>query len=156
MPLLNSSTKVSAQQTAQEIMTILARKGATDISVHYAKDAQPEGLRWRVPTPQGVLDFSLPINTQAVFNIMTKERLLVTDPARRMEQANRTAWRITKTWIQAQMALVETTMADFTEVFLPYMLSGDTTLYQHMLENSFQNPLPPGNSPQNSVELPQP
>ena len=53
-----------------------------------------------------------------------------TNPGARMEQANRTAWRIIKEWIPAQMALIETEMVTVEEVFLPYMLTGKQTLYQ--------------------------
>ena len=47
-----------------------------------------------------------------------------------MQQANRTAWRIIKEWIVAQMALIETEMVSMEEVFMPYMLTGRQTLYQ--------------------------
>ena len=53
-----------------------------------------------------------------------------TNPAARMLQANRTAWRIIKEWILAQMALIETEMVTVEEVCLPYMLTGKQTLYQ--------------------------
>ena len=53
-----------------------------------------------------------------------------TNPAARMQQANRTAWRTIKEWILAQMALIETEMVTVEEVFLPYMLTGKQTLYQ--------------------------
>ena len=47
-----------------------------------------------------------------------------------MQQANRTAWRIIKEWILAQMALIDTEMVAVEEVFLPYMLTDKQTLYQ--------------------------
>ena len=40
-----------------------------------------------------------------------------TNPAARMQQANRTAWRIIREWILAQMALIETEMVTVEEVF---------------------------------------
>ena len=46
-----------------------------------------------------------------------------TNPAARMQQANRTAWRIIKEWILAQMALIETEMVSVEEVFLPLQCS---------------------------------
>ena len=47
------------------------------------------------------MGFSLPINADAVFEILTRDRLMKTNPAARMQQANRTAWRIIKEWILA-------------------------------------------------------
>ena len=76
------------------------------------------------------MGFSLPINTDAVFEILTRDRVMKTNPTARMQQANRTAWRIIKEWVQAQMALVETEMVTVEEVFLPYMLTGRQTLCQ--------------------------
>lgn len=40
-------------------------------------------------------------------------------------QAVRTAWRIVKDWVEAQMALVETQMVTTGQVFLPYMVLRD-------------------------------
>jgi hypothetical protein len=48
------------------------------------------------------------------------------------DQAVRTAWRIVKDWVEAQMALVETQMVTTAEVFLPYAVMKDgRTLAQH-------------------------
>ena len=51
-------------------------------------------------------------------------------------QAVRTAWRIVKDWVEAQMALVKTQMATTQEVFLPYAVMKDgRTLSQHVETN---------------------
>ena len=130
VPLLNYTTKIPAEQTAAEIISILVRKGATDILTHYGPAGMATGLKWRMETANGPMGFSLPINTDAVFEILTRDRVMKTNPAARMQQANRTAWRIIKEWILAQMALIETEMVTVEEVFLPYMLTGKQTLYQ--------------------------
>ena len=130
MPLLNYTTKIPAEQTASEIMSILVRKGATDILTHYGPGGMATGLKWRMESANGTMGFSLPINTDAVFEILTRDRVMKTNPGARMQQANRTAWRIIKEWILAQMALIETEMVTVEEVFLPYMLTGRQTLYQ--------------------------
>ena len=130
MPLLNYTTKIPAEQTAAEIMSILVKKGATDILTHYGPGGMATGLKWRMETASGTLAFSLPINAEAVFEILTRDQVMKTNPAARMQQANRTAWRIIKEWILAQMALIETEMVTVEEVFLPYMLTGKQTLYQ--------------------------
>ena len=130
VPLLNYTTKIPAEQTSAEIMSILVKKGATEILTHYGPGGMATGLKWRMETATGTLGFSLPINTDAVFEILTRDRVMKTNPAARMQQANRTAWRIIKEWILAQMALIETEMVTVEEVFLPYMLTGKQTLYQ--------------------------
>lgn len=51
-------------------------------------------------------------------------------------QAVRTAWRIVKDWVEAQMALVETRMVTTQEVFLPYAVMRDgRTLAQTVQSN---------------------
>jgi len=49
------------------------------------------------------------------------------------EQAVRTSWRIIKDWVEAQMALVESELADVSEVFLPYAITQNgSTLYEEI------------------------
>ena len=48
----------------------------------------------------------------------------------------RTAWRITKDWVEAQMAIVETKMVTLPQVFLPYAVTQNgQTVYEKILEN---------------------
>ena len=138
MPLLNYTTKVPAERTVGEVMNILAQKGALEIIIVYDAERQPCGLKWRMETRHGPLAYALPVNVEAVFNIMTEQRVMITNPTGRRDQARRTAWRILKDWIQAQMALLETNMVEMEEIFLPYILSGEQTLYQALQANHFR------------------
>ena len=72
MPLLNYTTKIPAEQTAAEIMSVLVKKGATDILTHYGPGGMATGLKWRMETANGPMGFSLPINAEAVFEILTR------------------------------------------------------------------------------------
>ena len=54
--------------------------------------------------------------------------------------ASRVAWRILKDWVKAQMAILETEMVDLQEIFLPYMVSQNRTLYETMKDYQFQLP----------------
>ena len=145
MPLLNYTTKVATERTAGEIMSLLSRKGATQVMMEFGPGNQPVGLKWRVETSHGPLGFALPINAEATFKVLTEQRVLPTNPEGRMEQAHRTAWRIVKEWVVAQMALIETGMVDMEEVFLPYMLTGNRTVYEVLSEGNFRA-LPSGMS----------
>ena len=138
MPLLNYTSKVPVSKTVSEVMQMLVKKGASHIMTEYDGNAQLAGLKWRIDTQHGPLSYSMPVNCQSVLQIMTRQRILPRDPDRRWEQAQRTAWRILKDWIEAQMALLETGMAQMEEVFLPYMLTGDQTLYKTLAEGGFK------------------
>lgn len=138
MPILNYTTKVPADKTASEIMAMLAAHGARQVMMDFGDDHQPVALKWRLETGGDSLAFSLPINVDKVFEVLTRQRVLTNSPDRRREQAQRTAWRIVKEWVGAQLALIETEMVSMDEVFLPYMLAGERTLYQVLVENRFR------------------
>lgn len=134
MPIMNYTTKVPADRTVAEISQLLVKKGATEIMTSFDDDAKPVALRWRTKSKHGPLSFSMPVRVDAVYEVMTRQRVMATNAAVRREQAYRTAWRIIKDWVEAQMALLETEMVDFEEVFMPYILSGRETLYQALSE----------------------
>ena len=57
-------------------------------------------------------------------------------------QAKRVAWRIVKDWVEAQMALLDTTMMSLDQIFLPYMLlTPEQTVYERV--KGLQFALPP-------------
>ena len=144
MPLLNYTTKVNAQKTVTEVMGLLVAKGADEISIVYDDNRQPCGLKWSVLSPRlGRVAFALPCNTDAVFVKLTEQRVMVTSPESRRQQAIRTSWRILKDWVVAQMALLETGMVTMDEIFLPYMLSGGQTFYQALVAGEFKALNPP-------------
>ena len=69
---------------------------------------------------------------------MTQDRIQVRNVEARRQQATRVAWRILKDWIEAQLALLDTGMVELEEIFLPYMLQGDQTLYQALQAGNFK------------------
>ncbi len=123
MPLLNYTTKVNAQKTVTEVMGLLVAKGADEISIVYDDDRQPAGLKWTVQSPRlGRVAFALPCNVDAVFVKLTEQKVMVTSPESRRQQAIRTSWRILKDWVEAQMALLETGMVTMDEIPALYAL----------------------------------
>ena len=95
-------------------------------------------MKWRLHTEHGPLAFALPCNVAQVFHLLTQERILVRDVEARRQQATRVAWRILKDWIEAQFALLDTGMVELEEIFLPYMLQGNQTLYQPLRSGNFR------------------
>ena len=138
MPLLNYTTKAPAENTACEIMSLLSKRGATQVMMEFGPDGQPVGLKWRVDSVHGTLGFAMPINADAVFEVLSRQQVMRANPENRREQATRTAWRIVKEWVAAQMALIETGMVEMEEVFLPYMLTRNRTVYQALSEGQFK------------------
>ena len=75
MSLLNYTTKIPAEQTAAEIMSVFVRKGTTDILTHYGPGGMATGLKWCMETANGPMGFSQPINAESVFEILTRDRV---------------------------------------------------------------------------------
>jgi hypothetical protein len=143
MPLLDYSTKIPAEQTAGQIVAILAQKSAIAIMMEYSPTGNGEivGLRWKVRTPHGDLPFVLPVNVEAVEKVLMKQYQARQVPrtATGTDQARRVAWRITLEWVRAQMALLDTEMVSLDQLFLPYMAVSTTeSLYDRMLAGGFQ------------------
>ena len=140
LPLLNYTTEVPAERTASEIMRILTTHGAKDILTSYDEAGKLVALAFRARTTSGVLPFRLPINDAAVLKILEQQWESGHIPRRfaNPAQAHRVAWRIIKEWVLVQMALIETEMVKLEEVFLPYMIMGEKTMFQHMTEQRFQ------------------
>ena len=137
MPIKNYTTKVAVERTVAQIMDILVQKGASEIMTIYGDNRKAVGLQWRLTTTHGPLAFSLPVNIEAVFRLITRQGLLKSDPARRRDQAGRVAWRNIKDWVEAQIALIEAEQVEMEEVFLPYVVTGGGTLYKTLAEGHF-------------------
>ena len=158
MPLLNYSTRIEAHRTVSEITAILVRHGASRIMQEYDGSGNIVALKWSLAGRYGTLGYAMPVNYEAVYEVLTEEgRIFKGDAERRKEQARRVAWRILKDWIEAQIALLESGMVEMEEIFLPYMLAGDSdrTLYNALVAGEFRNlallatdaiALPPGQS----------
>ena len=144
MPLLNYTTKVEANKTVQQIMLILAEHGASNILTDW-QDGRIVGLAFRVDIGNTPLGFRLPVDPQPVQVLLEQQwkRRKVARQYATPEQAENVAWRIVKSWVEAQMALLETGMVKIEEIFLPYLITGDgRTIYQVMVGTRFQLPSP--------------
>ena len=137
MPILNYTTEIRAEKSIGEIQKMLTARGADTIVIQYA-DGSPGALFFIVPTPYGKIPFRLPANIEAVKRVMERQRVRKKVPS---DMASRVAWRILKDWVKAQMAILETEMVDLQEIFLPYMVSQNKTLYEVMKEHRLQLPL---------------
>lgn len=131
--LLNYTTEIEPIKTAGEIMGLLAMKGAQSIMIDY-KSGEPVALSFKITVNGQEVGFRLPCNVEGAFKAM--RRMNIPPRYANEDQAKRTAWRIVKTWVEAQMALVECGQAEMAEVFLPYAITGTgQTLFQRIQQN---------------------
>jgi len=138
MPILNYTTKIAPEKTASEIQTILAKAKAQAVLCEYDTEGLMCAMSFRIMSEYGILSFRLPVNIEGVYQILLENSAI----ARRLktrEQSARVAWRITKNWVEAQLAIIEAGMATIPEVFLPYLQNDfGQTLYQSLKANNFQ------------------
>jgi len=143
MGLLNYTTKIDADKTASEIAKCLSMHGAQAVLTEYDEiDGYVKSLSFRIKLNEQMLSFRLPVDWKPVYEVMSKNKKFQWgDRGEKQKsdlrlQAVRTAWRIVKDWVEAQMALVETQMVTTAEVFLPYSVMRDgRTLKDHVQED---------------------
>ena len=114
---------------AMAILTELAQGKATAIS-------------FRIRTSWGVMSFRLPAETDAVHQILNKRdrtgRYAIAPRYRSREQAERVCWRLTRDWLEAQLALIECGLARLEQVFLPYAQNDrGETVYERLKAEKF-------------------
>lgn len=125
MPLLNYTTKIDPDKTAQEIAKCLSLHGAKAVLTEYdEKEGIVTAISFRIDLNGTPLSFRLPCDWKPVYEILQNDPKVPRANSDRT-QAVRTSWRIVKDWVEAQMALVETRMVTTQEVFLPYAIMKD-------------------------------
>lgn len=130
MPILNYTTDVPMSRTIAEIETKLAKCKAAAIMKEYDGAGLPSAICFRIETPHGLMSFRLPANIEKVHAVLQNQKG-VDRRFRTTEHAARVGWRIIKVWLDAQVALIETEMANLAQVFLPYAQTGNgETLYE--------------------------
>lgn len=133
MPILNFTTKIDTWKTVTEIQQILSKHGVTHCSIKN-EGSSPVALTFTILFKNQPLNFLLPCNHEGVLAAFIKDRK-VPRSSENKEQALRTAWRIIKDWVEAQMALVESEQATPEVIFLPYLVNEyGMTLSERVLE----------------------
>lgn len=135
MPLLNYTTSIAPQKTVMEIQSMLAKAGASKILADYDTEGNITALSFMLNSPDGDISFKLPTAWQPVLETLKRQN--VARSLQTPEQALRVAWRITKDWVQAQLAIIETRMVTTAQVFLPYAITKDgSTVYEYIANNN--------------------
>ena len=133
--LYMETTKKDPEDTAAEIKKLLKKYGMTRFNETY-KDGELEGCIFAIDIMGRETAFNLPINWKPLWDRAQRgETKYIKDEL----QAQRVAWRQVLRWIESQLALIDIEMAEFQEIFLPYiMIDSKNTLYQKMVKNNFK------------------
>jgi hypothetical protein len=134
MAILNYTTTIEPEQTISEIQKMLSRHGVTAMMTEY-DGPQVSAVSFQLNIEGKPMGFRLPCNWRAVRLIFKEQGITsVKHKDKNLDnRAVRTAWRIIKDWVQAQLALVEVNMVTVPQVFLPYAIMKDgRTLSEHV------------------------
>lgn len=132
--LKNYTTGIAAEKSIAEIEALLAKFGATTIQKNYMSDGKVTALAFML----GDKGYKLPVNSEGVNKILTKDKRSYHSRDNRVkheEQAYRTAWRIIKDWLHAQLSIIASGQAQPDQVLLPYQYDGTQTLYERYKNN---------------------
>lgn len=134
MAILNYTTKVSVNQTVNEVHNILVKAGANAILNEYDLQGNISGVKFRLELKGVQIFYVMPINVNGVTNALKKDKKYRDEP-----HSRRVAWRIVKDWIEAQMAIVYAGMAEVPQVFLPYAQTDNgESVYQRIQSNGLK------------------
>lgn len=145
MAILNYTTSIKPEKTISEIQQKLVSVGARKIMSDYDKDGNLVGLQFSIMVEELELFYKLPANIDGVHRAISRDKS-IPKSYKSYEQAVRTSWRILKSWIDAQVAIIESGLSEPTEIFLPYMkVSNEETVFQAFRRNEFKAIGPGGN-----------
>jgi len=139
--LYMETTKKEPEETMAEIQKILRRYNLKKFMADY-DNGQISGCIFSVEIDDRQIPFKMPVKWEPLLRLAKEGK---TRYIRDAHQARRVAWRQVLRWIEAQLALVDTRMADFHEVFLPYIVNKEgMTVFQKFTENNFRGVLTAG------------
>lgn len=129
----------------------MIKKLLCEILGHKYEKVFREAVSFMIQTTEGSLSFRLPMDCAAVMQVINnqtenfvkrkrgRERVVPIKWRNDLEQAKRVGWRITKDWLEAQLALLELKMVKVQQLFLPYMINVEgKTLYEVLEQKQFQ------------------
>lgn len=123
MNLVNYTTSISWQKSVAEAVGLLASAGAQSITQNFDGFGHTSAIAFSIMTQFGPVAFYLPMDvekTQGALSKMVKAGKLPRRTMNDYEQARRVGWRIIRTWLEAQIALIQIGLVKVEQVFLPY------------------------------------
>ena len=135
----------TGSRTFETIQKCLAAHGAQRMIFDYNTNGRVKALSFGLDIDGNMVGFKLPAKFENVSRIMYG--CLLCDlgggpmAERKRLQVYNTAWANIRDWITAQMAMIDTEMVKFEEVFLPYIVDQKgETFFEKMEERKFMLP----------------
>jgi uncharacterized protein YciU (UPF0263 family) len=141
----NYTTSVPVEKTIAEIQKLLIENGARAIALEYDESGKLQDIFFKVVLQQKELPFRLPAKPDKVYTALHDHQPTTLEQRYGTQwraEAERIAWRICKSWLEAQITLINLEQASIDEIFLPYLIVGknNENLYEVMKDNHYQLP----------------
>lgn len=139
MAILNYTTTIDAFKTVSEIEYILMKHKAKSIMKNYEGETITS-LSFLIDTGYAQIPIKLPAKVDECLRVLQQEKKNSPRSGIKAtrEQAERVAWRILKSWTEAQMALLDINMAKTEEIFMPYIVDQTgQTLFEKLEQQKF-------------------
>lgn len=135
MPIKNYTTSIDSTKTFSEIQHILAKNGANSAGGFY-REGKPIHVSFSFSIGDSVFNYRIQPNVDGVLNTMIEDGLA--KKYLNEDHAVNVAWRITKDWIDAQMAIVRAGAASIPEVFMPYTIDSKGLTMFEVFSKTYQ------------------
>ena len=141
MPIKNYTSSVPADKSILQIEKILIEMGSRNISKEY-EGGKVCAISFSIPYGDSVVPFKLPAKKEPIKNIFLKQyrRPSAAQITQCEQQAERTAWKNVKEWVELQATMIKLEQVEFMEVFMPYVYSFEykQTFFERLKETNFK------------------
>lgn len=126
MSIKNAYVTSSMENILKDIQKTLVSHNAQKIMYEY-DNGKVVGLTFGIKVGENEIGVKLPTKVKECELIMIKQRVF---DRTKKDHSLRVAWANIRDWVSAQMAMIDLNMVKMEEVFLPYILDGDRTVYE--------------------------
>lgn len=142
MNIKNYTSSVPADRSIMNIEKILIEMGARNIAKEYDGFGKVDSISFSIRHGEGVVPFRLPAKREPIKKLFLQsyKRPTKVQADSAGEQAERTAWKNVKEWVELQSTMIKLEQVEFMEVFLPYAFnySQNKTFYETIKANDYK------------------
>lgn len=147
MNIKNYTSSVSADQSITQIERVLVKMGARNVAKEYDTDGKVDAILFSIPRGESVVPIKLPARRAAIKKVLLnqyKRKPTASQEENATQQADRTAWRNVKDWVEIQATMIELDQVEILEVFMPYIyvLAEKKTVFEIAKDTNFRKLLP--------------
>lgn len=118
----NYTTTMSPEKTAAECVLALGRYGASQVTLFFGVRRTPTGMTFVIETEQGQRAYKIGVDVARTTRALSGAPGVPRKNSGR-DQAERTAWKTLRDWLDFNLRMIETGLMEAEEVLLPYSVN---------------------------------